>query len=106
MPIYAHELDSRLDRGGSMARRVRNQKIESRSTRLKLPIKGKPIWTSVGDGIGCGYRRTGGSGSWIWRVSDGKSGYLRTEVFAKADDYEGDSDALTYWQACERAREL
>ena len=90
-----------------MPRRTRAPQLETRSSRLKLPIAKKPAFVKIGLGIGLGYRRNQTVGTWIVRVADGK-GANATKAFAIADDAE-DADGtmvLTYWQAQDRAREI
>jgi len=88
-----------------MARRVRNAELETRSSRLRLPVTPKPVFVKIGVGIGLGYRRNATAGSWVVRLADGKGGY-RTDTIATADDHD-DADekgVLTFWQAQDRAR--
>ena len=90
-----------------MARRVRNAELETRSSRLRLPVTPKPVFVKIGVGIGLGYRRNATAGSWVVRLADGKGGY-RTDTIATADDHD-DADekgVLTFWQAQDRARAM
>jgi integrase len=88
-----------------MPRHARSSKLETRSSRLKLPIRRKPHFVTVAPGIAVGYRRCKGPGRWIVRGADGH-GSNWTKAFAIADDFE-DADGehvLTFWQASDRAR--
>jgi integrase len=95
-------------------RRVRNAKIETRSSRLKLPPSRNPYWTSLAEGLHLGYDR----GKWIVRFYLGKVEWqyrgkettrrYEKKVIGTADDY-GDADGLTvlsFDQAQAKAREL
>jgi integrase len=89
-----------------MARRVRAANLETRTARLKLPVSKKPVWITIGHGLGIGYRRnkTGG-GTWCGRQADGKGGY-QTFAVATADDYDTANGAsiMDYWQTQDRIR--
>src|SRR5262245_3348336 len=112
MVVYAHRLDTKLDTGSftaerPVARSIRAQRLETRTARLKLKIAKKPEWVPIGRGIGLGYRRNQGPGTWNWRVSDGTGGY-RSGLIGTADDYEDTSSGrvLDFWMAQSRAREI
>ena len=89
-----------------MPRRARNDRIETRTARLKLKSRPEPHWFTVMEGRALGYRRLGGgrSGRWIARRYDPVEGrcYL---ALGTADDYaEADGVAvLTYAQAMDKA---
>jgi hypothetical protein len=90
-----------------MARKTRSPKLENRSSRLKLGARRKPYFAVIAPGVGLGYRRCVGAGSWSVRASDGHgSNWL--ERFAIADDYEdaNGETVLTYWQAIDKARAI
>jgi integrase len=91
-----------------MARRPRASRLETRTGRLKLPVRQKPYdFTTISPGIALGYRRNSAAGTWVVRVADGKGGNWTKRV-GLADDYE-DADGthvLTWWQAIEQARKL
>ncbi|MGA9602336.1 MAG: tyrosine-type recombinase/integrase [Methylocystis sp.] len=84
---------------------MRNSVLETRSTRLKLPVAKKPIFVRIGPGISLGYRRNRTAGTWVLRVADGRGG-ARTAAIGFADDHdEADgSKFLDFWQAQERAK--
>src|SRR5215472_8815781 len=91
-----------------MARRPRSSRLETRTARLKLPVRKKPhAFTTIAPGIALAYRRNQGAGSWVVRVADGKGGNW-TKAFAIADDHEqADGEhVLTFWQAQDKARAL
>src|SRR5215471_572713 len=91
-----------------MARRPRAARLETRTARLKLPVRRKPHdFTSISPGIALGYRRCESAGRWVVKVADGHGGHW-TKVVAIADDHEdADGDhVLTWWQAQDKARAL
>ena len=86
-----------------MVRRVRDTRLETRSSRLRLTVRGKPYWVRIARGIKLGYRR--GPGTWSVRVADGH-GKDWIRKFADADDHD-EADAnrvMTYWQAQDAAK--
>jgi integrase len=88
-----------------MARRVRDTRIETRSSRLRLAVRGKPYWVRIARGIKLGYRR--GPGTWSVRVADGH-GKDWIRKFADADDHD-EADAnrvMSFWQAQDAAKAL
>jgi integrase len=88
-----------------MARRIRAANLETRSARLRLPVSKKPVWITIGHGLGIGYRRNQGPGTWSGRQADGKGGY-QTFAVATADDYDTANGAgiMDFWQAQDRVR--
>lgn len=91
-----------------MARTVREAKLETRSSRLKLPPRSEPYWRGIHEGAHIGYYRGSRSGKWVARFrptgSDSK-GYLK-RTLGEADDYaEADGERfLDFRQAQEAAR--
>ncbi len=57
-----------------MARTVRNEKIDTRSSRTKLTLRREPYWTVIAEGRAVGYRKGKKGGTWVARRrdSDGK----------------------------------
>jgi hypothetical protein len=90
-----------------MARHIRSSTLETRTARLKLPVRKKATFVTIAPGIGLGYRRNQGAGTWTVRAANGKGGNWE-KGFAIADDHEeADSEhVLTFWQAQDRARSL
>jgi integrase len=90
-----------------MARSMRARRLETRTARLKLPIRKKPDWLKIGLGVALGYRRNQGPGTWSVRVADGKGSHW-IKAIATADDYDtADGEhVLDFWQAQDRARQL
>jgi integrase len=90
-----------------MARNTRSSALESRSSRLKLPKRGKPVWVRIDRGLSLGYRRIETAGPWIVRKATGNGGNW-IKNFATADDYEesnGD-DVLSFFEAQAIARTI
>jgi len=91
-----------------MARKVRHSALESRSARLKLPVRRRPYGgPSLARGISLMYRRNVTGGSWLLKSSDGHGRYW-TRAIGIADDHE-DADGktvLTFFQAQDQAKKL
>jgi integrase len=89
-----------------VTRRIRSAKLETRSARLRLPIRGKPYFVKLTRGLALGYRRTKAAGTWIVRVT--KDGEDWTERLATADDYDSadGKQILTYDEASAKAKTL
>jgi integrase len=77
-----------------MARRMRSSKLETRSSRLRLPIRKKPFFVTIAPGVAVGYRRNAGPGTWSTRAQ-----WLKK--IGLADDYEvaNGETVLDFWQA-------
>jgi integrase len=89
-----------------MPRRIRSADLETRTARLKLPVRKKPYAVQVGPGVHLLYRRNAKAGSWSVKARNGKGGYW-SRGFAHADDTEAAGGTiLDYWQAIDRARSL
>ena len=83
-----------------MPRSTRAPKLETRSSRLKLPVEKKPVFVRVAPGISLGYRRNTTAGAWVVRVANGKGGAW-TKRLATADDLDesNGTTTLTFWEA-------
>jgi integrase len=90
-----------------MPRRLRSGDLETRTARLKLPVRKKPFAVQVSPGVHVLYRRNARVGSWSVKARNGQGGYW-SRGFAYADDIEAanGSDVLDFWQAIDRARGL
>jgi integrase len=90
-----------------MARRVRDNILESRTARAKLKPSGKPYYKAIGEGLHLGYRKGQAEGKWVVRRYVGNQEY-KVETIALADDTL-DADGvhvLTMFQAQDKAREI
>jgi integrase len=88
-----------------MARTIRNQKLDTRSARLKVVVRREPYWLTISKGCSVGYRRGARGGNWIARMR-GDDGKQRYDALGAADDVR-DADGIscfTFAQAQERAR--
>ena len=91
-----------------MARKIRDSKLESRSARLRLPIRKKPYTgPALARGIHLLYRRNRTNGTWVIKASNGHGGYW-TKGFAVADDFEepDGTHVLTFHQAGDAGKAL
>lgn len=91
-----------------MARKIRHSALESRSARLKLPVRRRPYsGPSLARGASLMYRRNKTNGTWVVKAATGHGKYW-TDGFALADDFE-DSDRkkiMTFFEAQDAARKL
>ena len=89
-----------------MARTVRDANLETRSARLRLPIRPEPYWRGLEKGFALGYRRRGRGGTWLARRRQADGGYGEHRIGSTDDlqDAEG-VVILDYGQAQRAARE-
>lgn len=88
-----------------MARTIRNQKLDTRTARLRLAARPEPYFESITPGCALGYRA--GAGAWIARYYDPETQKKHYHAIGAADDIM-DADgkvALSFAQAQEIARE-
>ena len=90
-----------------MARRVKDRTIESRESRRKLKVSGKPYWRAIGRGLHVGYRKGKTGGAWVIRRYLGNQTY-QVETIAEADDIldANGNEILDFWQAQEVVRQV
>lgn len=92
-----------------MGRRVRDNRLETRSARSKLSQRSEPYWRLITEGQHLGYYRGARGGTWVarWRPAQlGSAGYRKTTL-GLADDLP-DADGLrvlSYDQAQTKAQE-
>src|SRR5207302_7470592 len=67
-----------------MARTVRNQKLDTRSARAKLPVRSAIYWVSLAPGCALGYRKGPKGGVWIAKYVG--AGLRRQKALGSADD--------------------
>src|SRR5580704_2585862 len=88
-----------------MARTVRNQKIDTRSARAKLPARREPYWTVLSRGCALGYRRGAKGGTWVARFRNDGGRQQYGPLGAADDAREPDGlSVFSFAQAQERAR--
>jgi integrase len=89
-----------------MARTVRDANLETRTARLRLPIRSEPYWRGLEKGFALGYRRRGRGGTWLARRRQADGGYAEHRI-GTTDDLQ-DADGVTvldYRKAQQAARE-
>src|SRR5262245_27138080 len=88
-----------------MARTVRDAKLETRTARLRLPIRSEPYWRGLEKGFALGYRRRGKGGTWLARRRPVDGGYAEHKISTSDDLQDADGVAiLDYGQAQKAAR--
>ena len=98
-----------------MARTVRDAKLETRTARLRLPVRSEPYWRSLEKGFALGYRRRANGGTWLARRRDETGGYTEHRIGITDDLQDADGvavydyghaqkDARAWWRS-ERRRE-
>jgi integrase len=86
-----------------MARRKPDARLNTRTARLKLPIRREPYWANLSAGLALGYRRGATGGTWIARRYTAENG--RTYAAIGPADDTLDAGALSFDAAQGRARE-
>jgi integrase len=89
-----------------MPRAIRNPRLNTRSSREKLPLRREPYWAVISEGCALGYRRGTNGGTWVARFRD-DAGRQRYEALGPADDVR-DADELSvfsFTQAQAQARD-
>lgn len=86
-----------------MPQKIRSGKLEARSARLRLPVRGKPYFVKLSRGLALGYRRTKTAGTWVARVT--RDGSDWTQAIGTADDHEETGPGILTFEAAQaRAR--
>jgi len=89
-----------------MARTVRDASLETRTARLRLPIRTEPYWRGLEKGFALGYRRRANGGTWLARRRQADGGYTEHRVGTTDDLQDADGVAvLDYGQAQKASRE-
>jgi integrase len=87
-----------------MARSARNTSLETRTARLRLPIRRTPYFAKIAKGLRLGYYRGAVAGSWIAGHYRGNGGYDTAAIGAADDTLKADGiNVFDYWQAQEQA---
>ena len=93
-----------------MPRKARDERLDTRAARLRLPVRREPYWRHFQEGRAIGYRRIAGgkAGTWLARYYDPAGERVRKyHAIGTADDLL-DADGvttLTFAQAQDAARE-
>ena len=90
----------------ALPRRARDERLDTRTVRLKLTPRAEPYWRSVQEGRAIGYRRLAGgkAGTWIARHYDAASGRRYASIGAADDMLDADGGrTLSFGQAQDRA---
>ncbi len=89
-----------------MARTVRDASLETRTARLRLPIRTEPYWRGLEKGFALGYRRRASGGTWLARRRQADGGYTEHRIGTTDDLQDADGLAvLDYGQAQKASRE-
>ncbi len=87
-----------------MATKNGKLKLDTRTARRELDVRGKPYYQKVARGLHLGYRKGKTGGRWVLRAY--VDGDYQVDAFATADDtHDADGDlVLDYWQAIAAAK--
>ena len=87
-----------------MATKNPKLKLDTRTARRDLPVRGKPYYVKIAHGLHLGYRKGKTGGRWVLRAY--VDGDYTVDAFATADDtHDADGDlVLDYWQAIAGAK--
>jgi integrase len=89
-------------------RKTRDERIDTRTARLKLEIRREPYWHGIQEGRALGYRRldNGKAGTWSARFTPPGSPKRQFRALGSADDYAAEDGTLTltYAQAHDAAQ--
>jgi hypothetical protein len=85
---------------------VRDANLETRTARLRLPIRAEPYWRGLEKSFALGYRRRASGGTWLARRRGVSGGYAEHRIGTTDDLQDADGVAvLDYGQAQKNARE-
>ena len=87
-----------------MARTVRDTNLETRTARLRLPIRSEPYWRGLERGFFLGYRRRGKGGSWTARRRNAGGGYTEHRIGTTDDLQDADGVAILDYGHAQRGR--
>jgi integrase len=86
-----------------MARTVRDANLETRTARLRLPIRSEPYWRGLEKGFALGYRRRAKGGTWLARWRPDGGGYTEHRVGTSDDFQDADGVAVLDYREAQRA---
>lgn len=89
-----------------MARTIRDTNLDSRDARNRLPVRGKPYYRIIDEGLHIGYRKGKKARKWVARIYDTTKNGYEVITLANADDFsDADGNAVLSWsQAQAEAR--
>src|SRR5262245_3857141 len=80
----------------AMARTLRDSRLDTRETRARLKVRGKPHWRLIEPGLHLGYRRLAGKpGTWAVRHYVGGQTYTVETLRGVVADDHADADGIT-----------
>ena len=89
-----------------MGRTVRDANLETRTARLRLPIRTEPYWRGLEKGFALGYRRRTKGGTWLARRRPDGGRYVEHRIGTSDDFQDAEGVAvLNYGQAQRAARD-
>lgn len=88
-----------------MARTVRDQRLDNRTARLRLPVKKEPYWRVISEGAHIGYYRGERGGKWVarYRAPGAKGGYAQATLGEADDHAEADGAIILNWKQASAA---
>ena len=87
-----------------MARTVRDTNLETRTARLRLPIRTEPYWRGLEKGFALGYRRRAKGGTWLARRRQADGGYAEHRIGTTDDLQDADGVAVLDYGAGAKGR--
>lgn len=88
-----------------MARSIRSARLETRSARLRLPLRRAPYWMVLVEGRAIGYRRGPEGSSWLAKYRGADSKRHQKRLGSTDDGLDGGAtDILTFAEAQKEAR--
>jgi hypothetical protein len=105
--VYAVGLPHHGFEGTAMPRKARDERLDTRTVRLKLTPRAEPYWRNIQEGRALGYRRLAGgkAGTWIARHYDQGEGRKYCALGSADDTMDADgASTLTFSQAQDRPR--
>ena len=88
-----------------MARTVRDANLETRTARLRLPIRAEPYWRGLEKGFALGYRRRVRGGTWLARRREANGGYAEHRIGITDDLQDADGVAVHDYGASPKGRQ-
>lgn len=86
-----------------MARTVRDANLETRTARLRLPIRAEPYWRGLEKSFALGYRRRGRGGTWLARRRMADGAYAEHRIGIADDLQDADGGAVLDYATAQKA---